>query len=149
MPILIKGSGGATASSFGYTEQYDENDTEHVSFVPEDRQIIIKPRDSATNYGLSSITGFANFCIRIKESDEASETINKVVTLSWGVGNAIRKGYYLYVREFNDETMDFKGQTFVASYDKAAGALTITADPLREFNDGNFDLYANVTWEIN
>ena len=72
MPIFIKGSGGGGETSFGYTEQYTEEDTEYFALSSENSELSIKPRAAAEIYGLSRIMGVDNLCIWIRESAEFS-----------------------------------------------------------------------------
>lgn len=145
MPILIKGSGGG-AASFGVTERYSEKDAEYVSFSEDGRKLTIKPRDTAEEYGLSRIVGAANFCVHLDFDDEEKSLD---MTLLWGVGNQTRNGYYLFVGKDSGEAANSRSNSFAASYDKTSGTLTISADPLSYFSGSDFDLDANVTWEIN
>ena len=151
MPILIKGSGGATATALGYTEKYNEEDTDHVLFQRDERKIIFKPREAAEKYGLSSIAGIDNFCIRLRESGDLYHEI----MISFGLGTAIA-GRYLYAQWEGAASPDDATDTWVvrgacnASYDKTTGELTVSGcSHLFSFHDSEFDLDANVTWKIN
>ena len=151
MPILIKGSGGATAASLGYTEKYNEEDTGHVIYSRDDKRIYIRPREAAEKYGLSSIAGIANLCLRMRESGDLSHEI----MISFGLGSSIGCRY-LYVQwEGADSPEDAKDIFVVsggctATYDKTIGELAVAGGPyFNNFHDSKFDLAANVTWEIN
>lgn len=149
MPILIKGSGGATATSFGYTECYDEKDTEYITLDLGAETITIIPRSAAKRYGLSRISDIDNLCIRIRESGDPYHEI----MFAWDVGVSNR---WLYTRWEGNATVSKASEYYIdrgsfdASYDNATGVLTITGcEALAELSGDDITFDIRITWEIN